>query len=214
MGPADRLNPRFRKAKVPDLAFRNQLLHGTRHVFDRHVGVDAMLIEEVDGVDVEPMEGFLGGLLDVLGPAIQADLLAFGTEFEAEFGCDHHLTAERSQRFAHELFVRERTVGLGGVEERNAAFDRRPDQGDHLLLVGGRAVAVAHSHASEPESRHLQLAVSQSSLPHSRLQSQAVANSRCKDGDCCASRSPSGILPPTRAARPEDISRFPSEYSF
>ena len=66
----------------------------------------------------------------------------------------------RRQRLADELLVRERTVDLGGVEERDAALDRRPDQGDRLLLVHGRAVAEAHSHAAQAEGRDLQVALS------------------------------------------------------
>jgi hypothetical protein len=38
-------------------------------------------------------------------------------------------------------------VDLGGVEERDAFLDRRPDQGNHLLLVTRRAVTEAHAHS-------------------------------------------------------------------
>ncbi len=37
-----------------------------------------------------------------------------------------------------ELFVRERTVGLGGIEECDPAVDGDPKERDHLLLVRGR----------------------------------------------------------------------------
>jgi hypothetical protein len=37
----------------------------------------------------------------VLRPTIEADLLAFRTNFETEFAGDHHLLAQRRQRFAH-----------------------------------------------------------------------------------------------------------------
>jgi hypothetical protein len=36
---------------VPDLAFLDQVLHRPRHVFDRHIWVDTVLIVEVDGLD-------------------------------------------------------------------------------------------------------------------------------------------------------------------
>ena len=51
MGAADRLCARFREAEVLDLALLNQFLHRARNVFDRHVQVDAMLIEKIDGID-------------------------------------------------------------------------------------------------------------------------------------------------------------------
>ena len=58
-------------------------------------------------------------------------------ELEPELGGDDHLLAEGSERLAHQLLVRERAVDLGGVEERDAAFDGRPEERDHLLLVRG-----------------------------------------------------------------------------
>ncbi len=36
-------------------------------------------------------------------------------------------------------------VDLGGVEEREALFDRRPNQGNHLLLFARQAVTEARA---------------------------------------------------------------------
>ena len=101
-----------------------------------------MLIVEIDGIDPEPLERSLGDLLDVLRPAIEPTHrgLPSGSQVEAELGGDDHLPAERSERFAHEFFVDERSVDFGGVEERDAAFDGGTDTADHFLLVFGRAV--------------------------------------------------------------------------
>ena len=71
VGAADGLHARFGKAEVLDLAFLNQILHRSRDVFDGHVRVNAVLIEQIDGIDLEPLERALGGLLDVLRPAVQ-----------------------------------------------------------------------------------------------------------------------------------------------
>src|ERR1700745_2986295 len=81
------------------------------------------------------------------------------------------------QRFAHEFFVCEGTIGLGGVEKCDATFDSRPDQRDHFLLVACRTVANAHSHTAEPESRDFQVAVSKFARFHCFL-SLAFAASR------------------------------------
>ena len=134
---ADGLHARFGKSEVLHLALLDQVLHGSGHVFDRHVRVDAVLIEQVDDVGLEPLERGLDDLLDVLGPAVQGSPLASVLRIrrQAELGGDHHLVAERSERFAHEFFVGERAVDFGGVEERDAAFDGRADQGDPFLLV-------------------------------------------------------------------------------
>ena len=53
------------------------------------------------------------------GPAVEAGLLAV-LELEAELRRDHHLIAHGLERFADELFVRERPVRFGGIEERHA----------------------------------------------------------------------------------------------
>jgi len=82
-----------------------------------------VLIEQIDGIDLESLERAVSDRLDVLRPTIQADLLPLGTELETEFGGYHYSTAERSKRFAHEFFVRERAIRFSGVEECDAAFD-------------------------------------------------------------------------------------------
>ena len=149
-----------------DLAFLDQISDRAGDVFDRHVGVDAVLVEEIDGLDLEPFERALDDLLDVLRPAVEAPLLPIRIEFEAELGRDHDLFAHRREGFAQEFFVRVWPVGLGRVEEGDAALEGRPNEGDHLLLVRGWAVAEAHAHAAEPDGRDFQVAVSKRSLLH------------------------------------------------
>ena len=96
--------------------------------------------------------------LDVLRPAVEAALLAgLRIEIEAELGGDHHLSAERRQRFAHELLVGEWAVDFGGVEEGDAALDGRADQRDSCLLFDRRTVAKAQPHAAEADGRDFQL---------------------------------------------------------
>ena len=116
-------------------------------------------------VDLEPLERALDSLPDVLGSAVQAPLMLVRVDVEAELGRDDDLLADRGERFADELFVREWAVDLGRVEEGDAALDRRSDEGDHLLLVGRRPVSVAHAHAAEPDGRDFQ--VSKLSRSHS-----------------------------------------------
>src|SRR5438445_766432 len=70
----------------------------------------------------------------MLRPAIQADLLTFRTNFETELGSDHYFFTERSERFACEFFVRERTVHFSGIEKRHTLFKCRSNQRNHLLL--------------------------------------------------------------------------------
>src|SRR5262245_14834630 len=125
MCASNRLRPCFRKAEVFHLTLLNQVLHRSRHVFDRHVRVDAVLINQVYGLDLESLERRLGDLLDVLWPTIQPHptWLSVGLKFEPELCGDHHSLTEGSEGFAHEFFVCERAVNFSGIEECDAAFD-------------------------------------------------------------------------------------------
>ena len=53
------------------LAFMDQPLDCSGDIFDRHLRVNAVLVEEVDHIRLEPLERGLGDALDLLGPAIQ-----------------------------------------------------------------------------------------------------------------------------------------------
>ena len=59
----DRLCSSLGKAEVLDLTLVNQVLHRSRHVFDRHVRVNTMLIVQVDDIGFESLERALRGLL-------------------------------------------------------------------------------------------------------------------------------------------------------
>ncbi len=56
MGAADRLRAGFGHAKVFDLACLNQFLDGTSHIFNRYIRINAVLVEQVNGIDLEPLE--------------------------------------------------------------------------------------------------------------------------------------------------------------
>ena len=163
MCATDGLRASFRKAEVLNLPLLNQVLHGSRDVFDRHVRVNTVLVEEVDGINLESLQRGLGDVLDVIRPTVDARKRI---NVEPELGGYYHFRTEGGESFTHEFFVRERPVCFGGVEECNAVFDSRPNQRDHLLLVSSRAVTIAHPHAAEPHGRNFQIAASQFTFLH------------------------------------------------
>src|SRR4249919_2086992 len=174
MGTPYRLRSRFRQTEVPDLALLDQVLDCSRNLFDRNVRIDTVLVEKVDGVDAQPLERGLGDLPDVFGPTVEPSAaLPAGIDLEPELGGDHHLVTNGRERLAHQLLVRERTIDLGGVEERHAEIDGRADHADHVLLVASRAVAEAHAHAAQADGGDLQVAVAQLALLHVCLRSLA-----------------------------------------
>jgi hypothetical protein len=148
MRAPDRLRSRFRQAEVPDLAFVDQIPHGAGHVFDWHLRVDAMLVEQVDAIRLQPHQRRIGHFADALRAAVEAGIGVAITE--AELGRDHDLVAERLHGLTDQFLVGEGPVGLGRVEERDPAFKGGTDQLDASLLVDRRAITVAQAHAAVP----------------------------------------------------------------
>ena len=62
------------------------------------------------------------------------------------------LSLNGASAFTDELFVRERAIGLGGIEKADAPLDRDPHERNSMLLIHWRAVADAQTHASVPNS--------------------------------------------------------------
>jgi hypothetical protein len=148
-------------------AMTPQVLHRAGHIFDRHVRIDAVLIEQIDGIDLEPLQRGVGDLFDALRPAVQAALLAGRRiEIETELGCNDHFTLKGSECLTHQSFVGERTIDFGGIEECNAMLDGRSDQGNSVRLVDRRPISEAQSHAAEPDGGHFKAALSQFALLH------------------------------------------------
>src|SRR5438046_2169753 len=56
VGATYRLHTRLGKTEVPDLACLGQIFHRSRHVLDGYVGINAVLIEQVDPVGLESFE--------------------------------------------------------------------------------------------------------------------------------------------------------------
>ena len=82
MGATDGGGSGLGHAEVLDLAGLDQLPDRARDLLDRYVGVDPVLIEQVDRLDPQPLQRGVGDPPDVVGPAGQARLLAVLVEGE------------------------------------------------------------------------------------------------------------------------------------
>ena len=154
VGAADGRGAGLGQAEVLHLARVDQLLDRAGDVLDRHVGVDPVLVEQVDrgrsaAAAARPRRP--AGCARA-GCRPRRAACRRRIDVEAELGGDHHLVADRRQRLADQLLVGERAVDLGGVEERDAAVDRGADQRDHLCPVGSLAVAAGSSPCSPARS--------------------------------------------------------------
>src|SRR5437879_13329737 len=90
----------------------DEVLHGAGDILDRYIGIDAMLIQQVNPISLETLQRCIGHFFDVFGTTVQASLFAI-LDFEPELSGDHYLVTKWSQRFAHQFFIRseERRVG-------------------------------------------------------------------------------------------------------
>ena len=67
----DRLRAGLGEPDVPDLAFVDELGERADRLLDRRVGIDAMLVEEVDGVDPQTLQRGIRDLPDAFGAAVE-----------------------------------------------------------------------------------------------------------------------------------------------
>src|SRR5690606_6607719 len=162
MGAPNGLRAGLGKAEVLDLSSFDELFHCARDVLDGHLRVDAVLVKQVNGFYSEPLQRLVRHLLDVLGPAVEAQptWVPVGMELKPKLGGDHHFATKGLESFADEFFICIGAIYLGGIEKRDAPLHRSPDQGDHLFPGTDGRVAEAHPHTAEPERRYLQAALS------------------------------------------------------
>ena len=92
MGAPDALGPRLRQAEEAHLALLDQPRHRADGVLDGHVGIDPVLIVEVDHVDAEALEARLAGRLHVLGAPVDRIRAALAAHL-AELGRQHDAVA-------------------------------------------------------------------------------------------------------------------------
>jgi hypothetical protein len=169
VGAADGRHGGLRHAEVPDLALRNQVPDGSGDILDGNARIDTMLIEEIDPICLEPPERGLGNLSNVGRATVDAGHLFALLDFEAELGREDDLVPDRRQGFADQLFVRERTVDFGGVEEGDSCVHGRPEDRDPLRPTRAAAVAGIEAHAAKAQSRDLQTALAECALLHASL---------------------------------------------
>src|SRR5262245_36289843 len=88
MGASDRLFARLRQAEIQNFSGADEIADRARDILHRHGRVDAMLIEKIDAIGLQPLERRLGHLADMLWPAVDTDTFSV-LKLEAEFRGKH-----------------------------------------------------------------------------------------------------------------------------
>src|SRR5580692_11875578 len=146
---------RLGEADVTHLSFGNEPAHFTDRVLDRNRLVDSMGEIEVDLFDAETLQRGFAGRAHIVRTAVDASA-AIRQEFLAEFRGYDDLVADRGERFANELLVAKRTIGIGRIEEIDAEFDDVAQQRNGGLVVGS-AISARQSHAAITHGRDRKL---------------------------------------------------------
>jgi hypothetical protein len=155
---ADGGDPCLGQADVADLAPGDQLGQGADGVLDRGIGVDAVLVVQVDVVGAEAPQGAFDRGADVGWAAVEDTGAAAGVGDHAELGRHHDLVAAAFDRAANELLVGVRPVDLGGVEEGDAQVERPVDRADGLgVVAAGAGVGGRHPHGAQADAGDVQL---------------------------------------------------------
>jgi hypothetical protein len=141
----------FRQAEVADLSGLDEFADRAGDLFDRHVRVNAVLVEQVDCLCAKPRERCVGYPLDLFGAAVESGRLAV-LYSPPELSGQHHLVPDGGQGLAHEILVEVGPVDLGGIEKCDSQVDGAAQDGDHRVPVARvRPVALRHAHAAEPD---------------------------------------------------------------
>ena len=146
MRAAERAEPHLGEAPVQNLPLLDQLLHRGGDVLDGNLGIDTVLVQQVDTVCTQAPEHPLDDLLDVRRLAVRgrlarSELSGLRVDVPAELGRDHYVVPERLDRFTEDAFHSCGSVGLCRVEKRDASIEGAPDVGDHLRPEYGTVVS-------------------------------------------------------------------------
>ncbi|MPN06685.1 hypothetical protein SDC9_153941 [bioreactor metagenome] len=154
VGAADEFRAGLGKAKVFDLPRLDEVFDGTGDIFCWDCGVHAVLVEEVNGLHSQPLEGGFCNFFDVFWAAIHAGhgITASFAEVElpTKFSSDEDFAFEGFEGFTDQLLIGEGAVNLSGIKEGDTTLHCLMQEGDHLLFVGG-GVPKAHTHTAQAE---------------------------------------------------------------
>ena len=113
--------------------------------------VHAVLVEDVDTVGLKPLRHCLRRpAFDVIGAGCSGTrthvLPVSGPISAAEFGGDHQLVTDLSERLADQLLIGEGTVGLSRVKESNPTFVGAADDANRFRSFRRRTLAGSEAH--------------------------------------------------------------------
>src|SRR5678815_986217 len=120
MGLSDRFRRRLAEAEMANLPLILQPRHRPNGFLNRHLRVDAVLVVEIDDIDVQPPQARLARRADIVGVATNAEELAGFAPDVPELGGNENAVSMAGNRAADEFLVAANAVHVGRVEEVQA----------------------------------------------------------------------------------------------
>ena len=136
---SDRVGFGFGQAKVAHFARFNELGHGTNGVLDRCLGINSVLIIEVDRIDLKAKQGRFTSRAHIVRLSIDADESARRADI-AKLGRKDDLASTILIGLSHQLLVLTHSIDVGCIQESDAKLDGAMNCGDRLSLL---AISVA-----------------------------------------------------------------------
>ena len=151
-------------AAVANLALLDQIVERAQGFFERHGGIKAMQLVDVDPVGLEPLEARFNRLRDVTA---RRALHQTGIVHRvAEFRREHDVLAPRAEKLAEADFRAALVaVDIGGVEEGDAEIERLVDHRARGIGVDAQPEVIA----AQPDGGELERRVAELALFHRAL---------------------------------------------
>ena len=151
----DRFFAGFGEAEKANLSLANEFGHRADDILDRNERIDAMLVEQIDVIRLQPAQRTFDYFTNVCRLAVDAGDDAVRVELEAELGGDDDAVARTracGERSPQQFLVRVRAIRFCRVEKRASELDGPINRRDGFALVAlGSAVRVRHSHQAEAD---------------------------------------------------------------
>ena len=136
MRAANGIRASFRQPEVAYLARAHQLGHRADGFFDWRLGVNAVLIIEIDAIYIEPAETRVARLFHVLRFAVDsAEAWCARIPQDAEFRRDDDAMPFAADAASEQLFVGVGSVNVGSIEKSDPELDRAFDRSKRFRIV-------------------------------------------------------------------------------
>src|SRR6267154_6321614 len=124
VGATNALRGSLGQSQVADLASTNKLGHGANGFFNGDVGIDAMLIIQVNHFDTQALEAGIAGGAHVGSAAINAadSGIRFAAQ-DSEFGGQKNFVAHSANGLGDQQLVVAVAIDIRGIEKSDSQFD-------------------------------------------------------------------------------------------